>query len=104
MIEYIPITSIFCNYTKECLLNWLEDEVKNLRVRYPITCPEDLIYWPDDYYEKMEQWWSTDNRIQEPIVVIKCGDIYQISDGWHRFAISHKIGLTEVPVYIEMVA
>lgn len=33
MIEYIPIASIVCNYTKENLLNWLVDEVKNLRVR-----------------------------------------------------------------------
>ena len=87
------------------MLAWLIDEKKNLRIRYPIICPEDILYWPDDYYERMEVWWSKpDNRTKDPIVVIhqRIADTYAIADGWHRFAISHKLGIKEVPVFVEI--
>ncbi len=87
------------------MLAWLIEEEKNLRIRFPIICQEDIKYWPDDYYQRMEIWWNKlENRLTDPLVVIyfKNYDTYRISDGWHRFAISHKLGIKEIPVVVEI--
>ena len=74
--------------------DWLEKEKELIRVRFG-TDPEAVKYWPDDYYEKMEEAWRQGFR--EPIQVFNDADVIRIDDGWHRTAICHKIGLRKIP-------
>jgi hypothetical protein len=73
---------------------WWEIEKRNLRLRYP-----EEEFFPDDYYEKMENWWlsSPQNRAIDPIQIDENSIII---DGYHRYAISIIHGLKEVPVVI----
>ena len=49
----------------------------------------------------MKKWRSkTDGRLQEPIQVVENNGTFKIIDGWHRLAISYKLGLTMVPVTV----
>ena len=94
MITYFPLNKIKHRYSVNDWINWLEEEKKMIRRRFGNDV-EALKYWPNDYYDKMEKWWASDNRILEPIELCKCG---YIEDGSHRVAISYKIGLKSVPV------
>lgn len=93
----IDLSKIEPELNHEFWLNWLIEEKKNVRLRFG-SDDEARHYFPDDYYERMETWWETGSREIDPIVVWKADDaIYRIVDGWHRVAISHKIGLQSVP-------
>lgn len=81
---------------------WLALESTRERVRNRFgTGEEALHYWPDDYYEKMEQWWVSDRRYLEPLRVTLVDGVYRLLDGWHRLAISHKNKMPTVPCEIE---
>lgn len=90
----INLSEIKCENV-EALLSWYETEKTKVRERFG-SDQEALMYWPDDYYEKMEDWWKSFPE-KEPIEVIKLGDKYEIIDGWHRLAISHKFNIQKIP-------
>lgn len=95
----IPLADIEPELPKEFWLKWLQDEIATVRFRFG-NDEEALEFFPDDYYQRLEDWWSKDPH-QEPIVVKRVVGFVRIVDGWHRVAISHKIGLTSVPVIWE---
>lgn len=81
---------------------WLAAEYKGLRKRFPLFEPDDEKFWPDDYYERLEAWWTTSDEARsiEPIRCKLVDGVYRIEDGWHRFAISKKYNLAQVPVIL----
>jgi len=101
-MRIVPLAEIEPDYDIAMLLAWYEQErtIEATRKRFGHDA-EALKYFPNDYYEKLESWWKSDQRIQEPIVVIGQGpNRWHIEDGWHRFAISHKFNIQFVPIGI----
>jgi len=79
---------------------WLDSEVKNVRRRFG-NDEESMRLWPDNYYQLLESWWKTPRRDIDPIELTKDDNgLFRIVDGWHRLAISHKIGLRKVPAVV----
>lgn len=100
-MEQIHLSLIEPERDNDFWLDWLIEEKKNVRLRFGRD-EEAIRYFPDDYYEKMENWWSTDSRQIDPVRLERDNGIYRIVDGWHRVAISHKIGLQFVPAILEI--
>lgn len=85
--------------SRDSWIAWLEDESRHVRQRFG-SDPEAMIFWPNDYYAKLEEFWSSDQRVKDPIVIKLEGKIGRIVDGWHRVAISHKLNHQTVPATI----
>lgn len=99
---YVPIWAIDLDgQTVNQLLEWYKGEPSKIRFRFG-SHDEALRYWPDDYYQKLEIWWASEERVIEPLQVKTSDypDIYLLIDGWHRLAISYKLEMTEVPIEI----
>ena len=81
-------------------VKWIEDERKYLRKRFP-----EKEYFPDDYYERLEAWWSSspEARLIDPLLVAPLeNNRFQLVDGHHRYAICIKYGITDVPVICDL--
>lgn len=81
-------------------LTWLAEESTPTAVRHRFGDDEEaLVYWPDDYYEKMSLWWSSPRCRKLCPVEVRLDDrgVVRILDGWHRVALSRRLGLTSVP-------
>lgn len=97
-IVEMPLVQIEPGRTREEWVEWFEEEKRKLRFRFPIIQEEDRLFWPDDYYERMEAWWASERRYLEPVEVFMMRKKVRLFDGFHRVAISHKIGLETIPV------
>lgn len=87
--------------SKEGWLRFIKEEAKNVRKRFG-NDKEALEFFPDNYYELMEDWWKIpENREIDPITisVLKGGKIF-LEDGWHRVAIAIKLGIEELPAIV----
>lgn len=91
----VPLNQLIPDCIETNWAEWWEQEKKNLRLRYP-----DEEFFPDDYYERMENWWiaSEENRAIDPILITKQNVIV---DGYHRYAISVIHEIERVPVIIQ---
>jgi hypothetical protein len=54
---------------------------------------------PDQYYEKMEEWWTT-NADEHMIVVQGTDGKYHVWEGTHRHAIAKANNMKTVPVFL----
>lgn len=96
----VLLSTIEPEHTKEMWFTFLEEERLNVRLRFGDD-EEAMKFFPDNYYDKMEQWWATESRRVEPLFLYyDTNNILRIEDGWHRVAISHKLGLIYVPAII----
>jgi hypothetical protein len=68
-----PLCNISPKWPKAEWVEWLAEEVETVRQRFG-SDEEALTYWPDDYYERMESWWRTDRRCQDPVKVWRHAD------------------------------
>lgn len=100
-MKLIELAIIEPERSKEEWISWLAQESGVVRKRFG-SDSEAIHYFPDDYYDKMEQWWASDRREIDPVTLSTDSDgIVRIVDGWHRVAISHKIGLTYIPAIFD---
>lgn len=97
MVIIVPTTSLITACIPTDWAAWMDEEKKNLRLRYP-----EEEYFPDDYYERLEEWWvsSMDARLIEPIECTEQDGKYLIWDGHHRYALSIINNILEVPITI----
>lgn len=92
-VVFLELPLIEPETSKEKWIGWFEEEKQLVRLRFGYD-EEAKRYFPDDYYEKMVQWWANHNENPiDPIEIYKEEGIIRIADGHHRFAISHLLGL-----------
>lgn len=80
-------------------IDWLEEEKGLVRHRFGYD-DEAKQYFPDDYYDRMIEWWKTQQFSNVDPITVYYDDkgVVQIEDGSHRLAISHLLKWETVPV------